>query len=273
MASRGPLSGRVALITGGGGEIGGAIAQRYAREGARVAVADLEKAKADATAAAIKAAGGEAIALACDVSEPAEAERAVRETVQACGALQILVNVAAAVTPDGTVETLPFEAWTKALGVNLSGPFLMCKYAVPELRKAGGGAIVNIASQLGHMGVPGRAPYCSSKAALIRLTQIIAMDHAKDNIRVNSISPGAILTERSSRRYGGKENATKVHGPKHLLGRPGRVEEIAAAALYLASDESSFVTATDLLVDGGYTAFKTVVDQNGEVLDVAIPGR
>jgi NAD(P)-dependent dehydrogenase (short-subunit alcohol dehydrogenase family) len=262
------LDGRVALITGGGGEIGGATGRRYAREGARVAVADFYKEKADAVAAAICQEGFEAIGLACDVSNPADAERAVKEAVKAFGALHILVNVAAAVTPDGTVETLPFEEWNKALAVNLSGPFLMCKYAVPELRKAGGGAIVNIASQLGHMGVPNRAPYCSSKAALIRLTQIIAMDHAKDNIRVNSVSPGAILTERSSRRYGGKENAVKVHGPKHLLGRPGRVEEIAAAALYLASDEASFVTATDLLVDGGYTAFKTVVDLNRTVADV-----
>jgi NAD(P)-dependent dehydrogenase (short-subunit alcohol dehydrogenase family) len=273
MASPQPLNGRIALITGGGGEIGSAIALRYAREGARVAVADLEKTKADATAAAIRAAGGEAIGLACDVSKPADAERAVQETVKAFGALHILVNVAAAITPDGTVETLPFEEWNKALGVNLSGPFLMCKFAVPELRRAGGGAIVNIASQLGHMGVPGRAPYCTSKAALIRLTQIIAMDHAQDNIRANSISPGAILTERSSRRYGGRENAAKIHGPKHLLGRPGRVEEIAAAALYLASDEASFVTATDLLVDGGYTAFKMVVNEDRVVVDLTTGGR
>jgi NAD(P)-dependent dehydrogenase (short-subunit alcohol dehydrogenase family) len=253
------LDGRIALITGGGGEIGGAIARRYAREGARVAVADLQLEKSEAVAAAIRQAGGEAVGLACDVSLESDAARAVRDAVQAFGALHVLGNVAAAVTPDGTVETLPFAEWNKAFAVNLSGPFLMCKFAVPELRKAGGGAIVNIASQLGHLGVPGRAPYCSSKAALIRLTQIIAMDHARDNIRVNSISPGAILTERSSRRYGGKEKAVKIHGPKHLLGRPGRVEEIAAAALYLASDEASFVTATDLLVDGGYTAFKTVV--------------
>lgn len=268
-----PLEGRVALITGGGGEIGGAIAQRFAREGARVAVADLVRDKAEALASGLQKMGHGAIGLACDVARPEDAKRAVEDAVTAFGALHILVNVAAAVTPDGTVETLPFEEWNKALGVNLSGPFLMCKYAVPELRRAGGGAIVNIASQLGHLGVPGRAPYCSSKAALIRLTQIIAMDHASDNIRVNSISPGAILTERSSRRYGGKENAAKIHGPKHLLGRPGRVEEIAAAALYLASDEASFVTATDLLVDGGYTAFKTVVNADRVVVDHTTGGR
>lgn len=268
MANKRALEGRVALITGGGGEIGGAIARRYAREGARVAVADLLKEKADAVAAAITQDGGEALALACDVGQEADGASAVRLAVDKFGALHILVNVAATVTPDGTVETLPLAEWNKALGINLTGPFIMCKFAVPELRKSGGGAIVNIASQLGHMGVPNRAPYCSSKAALIRLTQIIAMDHAKDNIRVNSISPGAILTERSSRRYGGKEKAAKVHGPKHLLGRPGRVEEIAAAALYLGSDEASFVTATDLLVDGGYTAFKTVVDSHRAVTDI-----
>ena len=266
-----PLNGRVALITGGGGEIATAIALRYAREGARVAVCDLQGAKAEATVALLRAEGFEAVGFACDVSVPEDAARAVAETVKTHGALHILVNVAAAATPDGTVETLTLDQWNRAMAVNLGGPFLMCKYAVPEIRRAGGGAIVNIASQLGHLGAPGRSPYCSSKAGLLRFTQILAMDHATDNIRVNSISPGVILTERSAARYGSKDNATRIRGPKHLLGRPGRVEEIAAAALYLASDESSFVTATDLLVDGGYVAFKGDVDENRRVVDPLQP--
>lgn len=266
-----PLNGRVALITGGGGEIATAIALRYAREGARVAVCDLQGAKAEATAALLRAEGFDAVGFACDVSVPEDAARAVAETVKTHGALHILVNVAAASTPDGTVETLTLDQWNRAMAVNLGGPFLMCKYAVPEIRRAGGGAIVNIASQLGHLGAPGRSPYCSSKAGLLRFTQILAMDHATDNIRVNSISPGVILTERSAARYGSKDNAVRIRGPKHLLGRPGRVEEIAAAALYLASDESSFVTATDLLVDGGYVAFKGDVDENRRVIDPLQP--
>jgi NAD(P)-dependent dehydrogenase (short-subunit alcohol dehydrogenase family) len=173
------------------------------------------------------------------------------------------VNVAAAVTPDGSVETLSLEEWNKAIAVNLTGVFLMCKFAVPELRRSGGGSIVNIASQLGHLGVPLRSPYCTTKAALIHFTRILAMDHAADNIRANTISPGFILTDRSSARSGGKKQARIVNGPRHLLNRPGEPEEISAGALYLASEESSFVTATDLLIDGGYVAFKGKIGPEG----------
>ena len=174
------------------------------------------------------------------------------------------MNVAAAVTPDGTAETLPLEEWERALKINLTGAFIMCKYAVPELRRAGGGAIINIASQLGHLHVAGRAPYCTSKSALISFTEVLAMDHARDNIRANTISPGFILTERSSRRSGGKENARRLQGPKHLLNRPGDVEDIAAGAAYLASDDAAFVTGTDLLIDGGYVTFKGVIGPDGK---------
>src|SRR5262249_56684694 len=181
---------------------------------------------------------------------------AVGCTIAAFGRLTPLVNVAAAITPDGTVETLPLAEWNKALAVNLTGAFVMCKYAVPELRRAGGGSIINIASQLGHLGVALRSPYCTTKAALIHFTRILAMDHAGDNIRVNTISPGFILTERSSARSGGKDKAKVRMGPLHLSNRPGEPEDIASGAVYLASDEAAFVPATDLLIDGGYVAFK-----------------
>jgi NAD(P)-dependent dehydrogenase (short-subunit alcohol dehydrogenase family) len=257
------LAGRVALITGGGGEIGGAIARLFAAEGAQIAVADLDPAKAEAVAGAIRAKGSRAQALALDVADEASAQAAVARCVEIFGKLTTFVNVAAAITPDGTVETLSLEQWNNALAVNLSGAFLMCKFAVPELRRAGGGCIINIASQLGHLGVPLRSPYCTTKAALIHFTRILAMDHAVDNIRVNSISPGFILTERSSARVGGKERARIVNGPRHLLNRPGQPEEIAVGALYLAGEESSFVTATDLLIDGGYVAFKGRIGPEG----------
>jgi NAD(P)-dependent dehydrogenase (short-subunit alcohol dehydrogenase family) len=256
----GRLQDRVALITGGGGEIGSAIARRFAAEGALIAVADIEPAKAENVAKAI---GTGAQALVVDVADEASAQAAVARTVAAFGRLNTLVNVAAAITPDGTCETLPLAQWNQAIGVNLTGAFLMCKFAVPAMRRAGGGSIINIASQLGHLGVPLRSPYCTTKAALIHFTRILAMDHAGDNIRANTISPGFILTERSSARSGGKDQARVRMGPLHLSNRPGEPEEIASGAVYLASDEAAFVTATDLLIDGGYVAFKGCIGAAG----------
>ena len=255
------LAGRVAIVTGGGGAIGGAIAKLFATEGASVVAADINLAAAEATAAAITGAGGQAAGCELDVSQPVEAEAAVQFAISRFESLHILVNVAAAVTPDGTVVELDFEDWNKALAVNLGGPFLMCKYAIPHIKAAGGGAIVNIASQLGQLGVPKRAPYCTSKAALIHFSKIMAMDHAKDNIRVNSLSPGAIDTPRSLHRYGTQEESRRVRGPLYMPGRIGTVDEIAKGALFLASDDSTFMTAADLLIDGGYVAFKTPLDR------------
>ena len=168
----GDLSGRVALIAGGGGEIGGAIARRFAEAGAAIAIADIRREAAEIVAGEITAAGGQAVAVRTNVAVEEDAERAVRHAVEAFGKLTTLVNVAATVTPDGTVETLTLDDWNDALAVNLTGAFLMCKYAVPEIRKAGGGTIVNIASQLGQIGVGGRAPYTTSKAGLIQFTRM-----------------------------------------------------------------------------------------------------
>src|SRR5215813_3863695 len=263
MTSGGRLAQRVALVTGGGGEIGGAICRRFAAEGAEVAIADLDQAKSEAVARAIGGSGGRALALQVDVADEASAKDAVERTIATFGRLTTLVNVAATVTPDGTVETLSLDDWNKAIAVNLTGAFLMCKFGVPELRRAGGGSIINIASQLGHLGVALRSPYCTTKAALIHFTRILAMDHAADNIRANTISPGFILTERSSARSGGKEKAKLRMGPTHLTNRAGEPDEIAAGAAYLASDDASFVTATDLLIDGGYVAFKGRIGADG----------
>jgi NAD(P)-dependent dehydrogenase (short-subunit alcohol dehydrogenase family) len=263
MTTSGRLSGRVALVSGGGGEIGGAISRLFAKEGAEVAVADLDLVKAETVARAIVDGGGRASALAVDVADEESAKRCVARAIEIFRRLTTLVNVAATITPDGTVETLTLEQWNKAIAVNLTGAFLMCKFAVPELRRAGGGSIINIASQLGHLGVAARSPYCTTKAALIHFTRILAMDHAADNIRANTISPGFIVTERSSARSGGKERARILNGPRHLLNRPGEPVEIAAGALYLAGEESSFVTASDLLIDGGYVAFKGKVGSEG----------
>ena len=157
-ADDGKLAGGIALVTGGGGEIGGAIARRFAREGASVAVADIVLEKAQAVAQSIAAQGGKAVALQVDIADAASAQESVAQTVAAFGRLTALINVAAApVSAQGTVETMPLADWSKEVGINLTGTFLMSKYAVPELRKAGGGAIVVIASQRGHLGVPERA--------------------------------------------------------------------------------------------------------------------
>jgi NAD(P)-dependent dehydrogenase (short-subunit alcohol dehydrogenase family) len=253
------LSSRVAIIAGGGGEIGGAIARRCAAEGAAIVVSDIRHESATRVAEDILRAGGQARAIEADVSTADGAEQSIRCAIEAFGKLTTLVNVAAAVTPDGTVETLTLDQWNEALAVNLTAAFLTCKYAVPEIRKAGGGTIVNIASQLGQIGVAGRSPYSTTKAALIQFTKCLAVDHAADNIRANTLSPGAIDTARTVRRFGTREAANKARGPYHLLGRTGRAEEIAAGVVFLASEESSFMTGADLLIDGGYLAFKSTL--------------
>src|SRR5215217_3496626 len=163
MTENNALAGRVTLITGGGGEIGGAIAQRFAAAGAAIMIADIRRDSAETMAATIVGKGGQAAAVRANVAVSEDAEKSVRHAIERFGKLTTLVNVAANVTPDGTVETLTLDDWNDALAVNLTGAFLMCKYAVPEIRKAGGGTIINIASQLGQIGVAGRAPYRSEE--------------------------------------------------------------------------------------------------------------
>jgi NAD(P)-dependent dehydrogenase (short-subunit alcohol dehydrogenase family) len=257
MGERTLLAGRVALVTGGGGEIGTAICQRFAAEGAAVVVADVSLEKAKKTAAAVEASGGRAAAVQLDVCDPKSCEGAVAFAVKTFGKLTTLANVAAAATPLGDAEQLSLDHWNKAFQVNVTGQFLMSKFAVVAMREAGGGAIVSIASSHGHIGMPGRPAYCASKAAVLQLTKCLAIDFAKYNIRANTISPGAIDTERAAlQRFKSREEANRAKGPAYLVGRTGKVEEIAAGATYLASDESAFMTGTDLLLDGGYLAFK-----------------
>lgn len=245
------LDGRVAIVTGGGGGIGGAICRAFVAEGCRVVVADVDRAAAEGTARPL---GDAAVAIACDVSDPAAAERATATALERFGALHVLVNNAALFTEDSTVETISLEDWNRTMAVNLTGAVLMSKYAIPALRAAGQGSIIHVASQLGQVGKAGRAWYCVAKAGLIHLAKTMAIDHAADGIRVNSLSPGPIGTERIVRRAGGPAAAAALYAPLTLMGRAGEADEIADAALFLASNESRFMTGADLLVDGGYTA-------------------
>jgi NAD(P)-dependent dehydrogenase (short-subunit alcohol dehydrogenase family) len=258
--ANGKLEGKSALVTGAGGAIGGAIARRFAAEGASVCVADINLEGAEQTVTDIEVTGAKAVACPLDVADPAQAERAVQLTVERFGGPHVLVNVAAGPSPRGTVETMALEDFAREMTVNLTGYFLMAKYAVPAIRDAGGGAIINIASQLGHIGVPERPAYCASKGAILQLTRVMAIDHARDNIRVNSISPGAIDTPRAGSQPGAPQLTREQRGKSYLTGRIGRVDEIAAGAAYLASDEASFVTGADLLIDGGFLAFKGTTD-------------
>ena len=239
-----PLDGRAAIVTGAGGGIGGAIARAFMTAGAKVACVDLETARAPQGVLAIK----------CDVSSEAETQKAVEQAAKAFGGLHVLVNAAAMRDPSASVTELDLAAWNRVFAVNVGGAFLMSRWAIPHMVAAGGGSIIHIASQLGTVGTPGRVAYCSTKGALITMAKAMAADHAAQNIRVNTLSPGAVETDRMPLRYGTMEKARAALGPKHLLNRLGQPEEIAAAALFLASDASSFITGADLLVDGGYSA-------------------
>jgi len=163
------------------------------------------------------------------------------------------VNGAAMSDPTATVLDLDLAGWNAVFGVNVGGAFLMSRWAIPHLAAAGGGSIIHIASQLGTVGTPGRVAYCATKGALITMAKAMAADHAAQNIRVNTLSPGGVETDRLL-RFGSMEKAREVLGSKHLMKRLGLPEEIAAAALFLASDASSFMTGADLRVDGGYNA-------------------
>jgi NAD(P)-dependent dehydrogenase (short-subunit alcohol dehydrogenase family) len=248
------LRDKVALVVGAANGICRAISLAFADAGARVVCADVDEAGARATAAAVEKAGGRALAQKTDVTRAADARAAVAAAEQAFGGLDVLVFGAATREPSATVAQMEEADWNRTLAVNLTGAFLMSKAALPALVARGGGNIILIASQLGRVAAPERPAYCATKGALIQLAKVMAADHAREGIRVNTLSPGAIATDRLVHRYGDMTKARAHHGPKHLLGRIGEPEEIARAAVFLASDAASFMTGSDLLVDGGYTA-------------------
>ena len=254
MSDRYSLKGKNAVVTGAGAGIGRAIALAFAAAGAQVACVDLDGDAAAATAAEAENGGRRAIAVACDVSRENDVTAAADKILSEFEAVHVLVSGAAGHDPTGTVLDLTLAQWNAVFAVNVAGAFLLSRAFLPSMIAVGGGSVILIASQHGSVAAAGRAVYCASKGALIQLARTMAADHAAQKVRVNPLSPGAVETIRMVRRFGDMETARRIAAPKHLLGRRGQPDEIAAAAVFLASDAASFMTGSDMLVDGGYNA-------------------
>lgn len=247
------LAGKRAIVTGGAGGIGRATAAAFAAEGASVAVLDLDGTGAQAAAESIIASGGTAIALSVDVSDEAAVASAVAAVVAQFGGLDVVFNNAGIARRTTAVETALAD-WELSFAVNVRSIFLMCKYAIPHLEAAGGGSIVNTGSGWGLKGGARALPYCASKGAVVNMTRALAIDHGPANIRVNSINPGDTDTgmlRSEAAQIGWTEDAFLADAADRPLRRMARPEEIAAAVVFLASDEASFVTGSALVVDGG----------------------
>ncbi len=251
------LEKKVAIITGGGTGIGRACALAFAREGARVAVAGRRTEPLAAVVREIERAGSEAAAVQCDVTDSSSVRRAIAATVERFGALHVLVNNAGDLLVADAEHTSEDE-WDHIMSVNLKGTFLVSKAALPELRRAGGGAIVNVASILGIVAMKNRAAYTASKGGVIALTKSMALDHTKDHIRVNCICPTIVETELVESLFSSQpdpEAARQARRDLLPIGRLGQPADVAQLAVYLASDESSFVTGAAFPLDGGLTAY------------------
>lgn len=251
------LAGKVALITGGGTGIGRACGLLFAKEGARVALAGRRAEPLEKVVAEVGARGGEAIAMVCDVTRAAEVDAAVQRVVARFGGLQILVNNAGALAV-ATAEQTSEAEWDRLMDTNAKGVFLMTRAALPELRRAKGSSVVNIGSILGLIGMKNRAAYCASKGAVTLLTKAMALDHAAEGIRINCICPSLVETELVAGLFTSQPDpqaARRARIEQIPIGRLGRPEDVAQLALFLASDESSWITGAALPLDGGLSAY------------------
>ncbi len=249
------LANKIALITGAGSGIGLASATLFAREGAKVVCVDLDESTAAATAAAINGAGGEAIAVKADVSCAEDSEAMVQAALDAFGGLHVMFNNAGIMhSDDGDSQSTSEAVWDLTMSVNAKGVFLGCKYGIPAIKESGGGSIINTASFVAHLGAATpQVAYTASKGAVLALTRELSVVHAREGIRVNALCPGPLRTELLMKFLDteAKKQRRLVHVP---MGRFGLAEEMAKSALFLASDDSSYITGSEFLVDGGITA-------------------
>jgi NAD(P)-dependent dehydrogenase (short-subunit alcohol dehydrogenase family) len=249
------LENKVALITGAGSGIGRETALLFAKEGARVVVVDVNDSAGEAVVSEVRSAGGESLYVHADVSKAADAEAMIREAEAGFGRLDVLFNNAGISHPkDDDAVATEEEVWDLTMNINLKGVFLGCKYGIPALRRAGGGSIINTASFVAILGAATpQLAYTASKGGVLAMTRELATIHARENIRVNALCPGPLRTELLMKYLDTEEKRQRrlVHIP---MGRFGEAHEIAKAALFLASDESSFTTGATFLVDGGITA-------------------
>ena len=250
------LSGKVAIITGAASGIGRAIALRFAQEGARVVVADWNPEGGEETVRMVVENGGEAVFVEADVSQEEAVKHMVEATVATFGRVDILCNNAA-IQVFGTIPETSVADWHKVMDVNLKGVYLGCKYVIPHMIAQGGGSIVNTSSALGMVGDPDLPAYGATKGGILAMTAAMAQAHGRQNIRVNSICPGDVATPLVMEYFEHQpdpEGALRRVEGEYALGRIAQPEEIANVALFLASDESSFVTGTYIVVDGGLTS-------------------
>jgi NAD(P)-dependent dehydrogenase (short-subunit alcohol dehydrogenase family) len=248
------LKGKVAVITGAASGIGRATAIKFAGEGAAVVIADLNVEGSEAAVRDCKENGGRAVFQKTDVSVEAEVKALIERAIKEFGRLDIIYNNAGIVGATGSIEQTSVEDWDKSQAVLLRGVFLGMKHAAPELRKAGGGSIISTASVAGIRGLLGAHAYCAAKAGVVNLTRSVALELAKDKIRVNCICPGGINTPILHRNQPGAKDALEQWmATVQPIQRAGHPEDIAGMALYLASDDSEFVTGQAMVVDGGMT--------------------